>query len=40
VQHSIQRHGGKLNIFSTVGKGSSFAASFPANRVVEILEVE
>ena len=36
VQHIIQRHGGKLNILSTVGKGSTFTASFPASRVVEL----
>jgi two-component system phosphate regulon sensor histidine kinase PhoR len=38
VQHIIQRHGGKLNILSTVGKGSAFAASFPADRVVAALK--
>ena len=33
VQHIIQRHGGRLDIESTVGKGTTFAACFPAERV-------
>ncbi len=34
VQHIIQRHGGKLDIKSEVGKGSIFSICFPASRVV------
>jgi len=34
VQHIVQRHGGQLDIQSTVGKGSTFTACFPAERVV------
>jgi len=34
VQHIIQRHGGRMEIQSTVGKGSSFAVYFPEERVV------
>lgn len=34
VQHIIQRHGGKLDIKSEVGKGSVFSVCFPASRVV------
>jgi len=34
VLHIIQRHGGTLNIQSTVGKGSIFTACFPKDRVV------
>ena len=34
VQHIIQRHGGKLDIKSDVGKGSVFSVFFPAGRVV------
>lgn len=33
VQHIMQRHGGILDIQSTLGQGSSFTAIFPANRV-------
>lgn len=33
VQHIIQRHNGKLDIKSEIGKGSSFLVSFPAERV-------
>ena len=33
VQHIVQRHGGKLTINSTVGKGSEFIACFPEVRV-------
>ncbi|MEE9344075.1 MAG: phosphate regulon sensor histidine kinase PhoR [Methylococcales bacterium] len=39
VQHIILRHGGKLSIRSAVGKGSTFAAFFPVDRVVEALDV-
>ena len=35
VQHIIQRHGGKLDIKSEVGKGSMFSVCFPASRVVD-----
>ena len=34
VQHIIQRHGGRLDIQSTVGKGSVFTVCFPPKRVV------
>ncbi|MCF6205228.1 MAG: phosphate regulon sensor histidine kinase PhoR, partial [Methylococcaceae bacterium] len=34
VQHVVQRHGGRLNIKSTVGKGSIFSVCFPAERLV------
>ena len=34
VQHIIQRHGGRFVIDSTIGKGSSFTAYFPADRLV------
>lgn len=34
VQHIVQRHGGRLNIKSTIGKGSIFSVCFPAERVV------
>lgn len=34
VQHIIQRHGGKMEIKSTVGKGSTFLVYFPAERVM------
>ncbi len=34
VQHIIQRHAGRLDIKSTVGKGSIFSVCFPAERVV------
>ena len=33
VQHIIQRHGGRMEIRSTVGKGSTFSVYFPADRV-------
>lgn len=33
VQHIIQRHGGRFVIDSTVGKGSSFTAYFPEDRL-------
>ena len=35
VQHVIQRHGGHLDIQSTLGKGSVFTVCFPGNRVVD-----
>ncbi|MEE9493473.1 MAG: phosphate regulon sensor histidine kinase PhoR [Gammaproteobacteria bacterium] len=36
VQHVVKRHGAKLTIHSTVGKGSSFVVCFPGERVVVI----
>lgn len=33
VKHAIQRHGGRLEIASQEGRGSTFAAHFPARRV-------
>jgi len=35
VQHILQRHGGRLDIVSTLGKGSKFIACFPSKRIVE-----
>jgi two-component system phosphate regulon sensor histidine kinase PhoR len=35
VKHVLQRHGGTLEIESTVGAGSTFTVSFPAHRVVD-----
>ena len=34
VKHVLQRHQARLRIDSTVGKGSSFAAVFPAERII------
>ena len=34
VQHITQRHGGRLEIKSTVGEGSTFSVYFPAKRVL------
>lgn len=34
VQHIVQRHNGKLDIRSTLGKGTVFKVCFPADRVV------
>ena len=34
VKHVVQRHGGELRITSELGKGSRFAFTLPANRVV------
>jgi two-component system phosphate regulon sensor histidine kinase PhoR len=34
VQHIIHRHGGRLDIQSTVGKGSQFSVYFPTDRVI------
>ncbi len=34
VKHILQRHQAKLRIDSTVGKGSTFSAVFPAERVI------
>lgn len=33
VKHVLQRHGATLNIISTLGKGSVFSVTFPANRL-------
>jgi len=33
VKHVVQRHGAQLRIESTMGKGSTFTITFPANRV-------
>ena len=35
VKHVVQRHGGELRISSELGKGSRFAFTLPANRVVK-----
>ena len=35
VQHILQRHGGRLDIVSTIGEGSKFIACFPSKRIVE-----
>jgi len=34
VKHGLQRHGGRLDIESEEGRGSTFTARFPARRVV------
>jgi two-component system phosphate regulon sensor histidine kinase PhoR len=34
VKHVLQRHQAKLHVESTVGKGSTFSAVFPAERVI------
>jgi two-component system phosphate regulon sensor histidine kinase PhoR len=34
VKHVLQRHQGKLRVESTVGKGSTFTAVLPADRVI------
>jgi two-component system phosphate regulon sensor histidine kinase PhoR len=36
VKHILQRHQGRLRIDSTVGKGSTFTACFPKERVVVV----
>jgi len=33
VKHALQRHGGRLEVQSTEGKGSTFTCHFPATRV-------
>jgi two-component system, OmpR family, phosphate regulon sensor histidine kinase PhoR len=38
VKHVVQRHGAELKIESELGKGSRFAFTLPANRVVQILK--
>jgi two-component system phosphate regulon sensor histidine kinase PhoR len=35
VKHSLQRHGGRLEITSQEGRGSTFIAHFPSRRVVQ-----
>jgi two-component system phosphate regulon sensor histidine kinase PhoR len=34
VKHVLQRHQARLRIDSTIGKGSTFSASFPVERVI------
>jgi two-component system phosphate regulon sensor histidine kinase PhoR len=34
VKHAVERHGGTLEIESTLGQGSSFACHFPATRLM------
>lgn len=34
VKHVLQRHGGELNIKSTVGVGSEFRCDFPAEKII------
>jgi two-component system phosphate regulon sensor histidine kinase PhoR len=34
VKHALQRHGGRLDVASVEGKGSTFTCHFPASRVV------
>jgi two-component system phosphate regulon sensor histidine kinase PhoR len=34
VKHALQRHGGRLDIASEEGRGSTFIARFPARRVI------
>jgi two-component system phosphate regulon sensor histidine kinase PhoR len=34
VKHALQRHGGRLEIDSVEGRGSTFTAHFPARRVM------
>jgi two-component system phosphate regulon sensor histidine kinase PhoR len=34
VKHALQRHGGRLEIDSVEGRGSTFSAHFPARRVM------
>ena len=34
VKHGLQRHGGRLEIASEEGRGSTFTAHFPARRIV------
>jgi len=34
VKHILQRHQARLRIDSTIGKGSTFAAVFPAERII------
>jgi two-component system, OmpR family, phosphate regulon sensor histidine kinase PhoR len=34
VKHALQRHGGRMDVASVEGKGSTFTCHFPASRVV------
>jgi two-component system phosphate regulon sensor histidine kinase PhoR len=34
VKHALQRHGGRLDVESVEGQGSTFACHFPPERVV------
>jgi two-component system phosphate regulon sensor histidine kinase PhoR len=36
VKHVAQRHGGQLEVISTVGKGSTFSIALPPSRVQQI----
>jgi two-component system phosphate regulon sensor histidine kinase PhoR len=36
TKHVVQRHGGELQVSSTLGKGSCFALVFPASRVRDL----
>jgi two-component system phosphate regulon sensor histidine kinase PhoR len=36
VKHALQRHGAKLAIESTPGKGSSFTCTFPVDRIIAV----
>jgi two-component system phosphate regulon sensor histidine kinase PhoR len=36
VRHALLRHGGKLQIESTLGVGSTFTCQFPASRIVAV----
>ena len=36
VKHVLQRHGGRLDVESELGRGSRFTCRFPADRVVEL----
>lgn len=38
VKHTLQRHEGRMRIESTVGKGSTFAACFPPERIIPPLQ--
>ena len=38
AKHVVQRHGGELRIESQVGKGSTFMLTFPASRVVPLVD--
>ena len=38
AKHVAQRHGGELQISSTLGQGSCFALAFPARRVLDLSE--
>lgn len=39
VKHVVQRHGGELRISSELGRGSRFAFTLPANRVIQQAEL-